>query len=93
MIDQIFEDFKKISYQRAFYMSVISTFLSEDVDEDSLARFKVNVTQAFIDNIAEKGMLIEDDIEVDMLKNMLSSMQSQNAVLRVKRDVSGNNPY
>ena len=93
MSDQFFEDFKKISIQRAFYMSVITTFISEEVDEDSLARFKTIVTQAFIDNIAEKGLLIEDDIEVDMLKTMLSSMQTHNAVLKVRRDISGNNPY
>ena len=93
MSDQFFEDFKKLNIQRAFYMSVITTFISEEVDEDSLARFKTIVTQAFIDNIAEKGLLIEDDIEVDMLKTMLSSMQTHNAVLKVRRDISGNNPY
>ena len=93
MNDQFLEDFTKLNIQRAFYMSVITTFISEEVDEDSLARFKAVVTQAFIDNIAEKGLLLEDDIEVDMLKTMLSSMQSHNAVLRVKKDMSDNNPY
>jgi hypothetical protein len=93
MDDQFLEDFAKLNIQRAFYMSVITTLISEETDEENLPRFKVAVTQSFIKNIAEKGLLIEDDIEVDMLKTMLSTMETQNAVLRLKRDMSNDNPY
>ena len=93
MNDQFLEDFAKLNLQRAFYMSVITTLVSEETDEENLLRFKVAVTQSFVRNIAEKGLLIEDDIEADMLKTMLSTMETQNAVLRLKRDMSNDNPY
>jgi hypothetical protein len=93
MNEQFLEDFAKLNLQRAFYMSVITTLISEETDEENLYRFKIAVTQSFLRNIAEKGLLLEDDIEVDMLKTMLSSMETQNAVLRLKRDMSNDNPY
>jgi len=69
-VKNLLEDFHKVGLQRAFAFAALAAFFDKVTDDPDIIRVKLAILQTFMDNVMDKGIVLEDDIEQKFLKCM-----------------------
>lgn len=87
--EEFLDQFEKLHKQRAILMAMLCRLMESEFDDPAVSRFKIAMSDAFVDRICKEGLLLGDEVESFVMKCCRDMLEREQSLLNIKNELNG----